>query len=145
MSSRRIARINEQLRREVAEILQYEVKDPRIGSVTVTAARVTPDLQLARVFVTAIGDAPERRETLAGLTGASAFIRSALADRLDLRRVPELRFELDESLSHAMRIEQLLSEVLPEDSPSGAADDAVSEASGTAEDEADAGSDRRGD
>lgn len=113
MSNRRVARLNEQLRREVAGILQYEVKDPRIGPVTVTAARVSPDLQQARLFVAITGSDAERQETLAGLDAARAFIRSALAQRLELRRAPELRFEVDASLEHAQRIERLLGDVLP--------------------------------
>jgi ribosome-binding factor A len=122
MSHRRVARLNEQLRREVAEILQFAVKDPRIGPVTVTAARVSPDLQQAKLFVAITGSADERSETLAGLEAARPFIRSELAARLDLRRAPELRFETDESLEHARHIERLLGEVLPGDAADEAAD-----------------------
>jgi ribosome-binding factor A len=113
MSKRRIERLNEQLRREVAEIVQREVKDPRIGALTITGARVSRDLQLARLFVSVSGSADAQRATLAGLDAAKAFIRSALASRLELRHIPELRFQLDETLDHAMRIERLLHEVLP--------------------------------
>ncbi|HUG41439.1 MAG TPA: 30S ribosome-binding factor RbfA [Longimicrobiales bacterium] len=113
MAGLRIKRVNEQLKREISEILLGEVKDPRIGPVTVTGVSAAPDLTLARIFVRPLGSAEERRETLAGLDAAGSFIRSEVARRLRLRRVPELRFEVDESLEHAMRIERLLSELKP--------------------------------
>lgn len=111
MAGLRIKRVNEQLKREISEILLGEVKDPRIGPVTVTAVSTAPDLTLARVFVHPLGSEEERTETLAGLRAAGAFIRSEIGRRLRLRRTPELRFEIDESLEHALRIERLLAEV----------------------------------
>jgi ribosome-binding factor A len=113
MAGHRIERVNEQLRREISQLLVGEVKDPRVSAVTVTRVSTAPDLTLARVFVQLLGEEDERAETLEGLTAASSFIRSALGQRLRLRRVPELRFEPDRSLEHAMRIEALLSEVAP--------------------------------
>ena len=113
MAGLRIKRVNEQLKREIAEILLGEVKDPRIGPVTVTAVTTAPDLTLARVFVQPLGSEKERRETLAGLRAAGPFIRAEVGRRIQLRRVPELRFEVDESLEHALRIERLLNEVAP--------------------------------
>lgn len=114
MAGLRIKRVNEQLKREISEVLLGEVKDPRVGPVTVTAVSTAPDLTLARVFVQPLGTDEERRETLAGLRAASPFIRTELGRRVQLRRVPELRFEVDESLAHALRIERLLSELAPE-------------------------------
>jgi ribosome-binding factor A len=113
MAAHRIERINEQLRREIADIVLGEVKDPRVGPVTVTGVRTAPDLTLARVFVQILGSAADRKETLAGLRAATPFIRMALGQRIRLRRVPELRFELDLNLEHAIRIEQLLQEAAP--------------------------------
>ncbi len=110
MARHRIKRVNEQLRREISRLLVGEVRDPRVGSVTVTRVSAAPDLTLARVFVQLLGDEEERKTTMQGLEGATPFIRSALADRIEMRRVPELRFEIDESLEHALRIERLLSE-----------------------------------
>lgn len=115
MASRRVERLNEQLKREIAEILRFEVKDPRVGLAVVTAVQVTPDLSLARVYIQPSGESDEQQETLTGLHAAAAFVRSQLAQRLRLRHVPELRFELDQSLERAQRIEQLLNEVLPPD------------------------------
>lgn len=110
MARHRIQRVNEQLKREIARLLVGEVRDPRVGPVTVTRVVAAPDLTLARVFVQLLGDEEERRTTLEGLEGATPFLRSALADRVRMRRVPELRFEIDESLEHALRIERLLAD-----------------------------------
>lgn len=110
MARHRIKRVNEQLKREISRIVVGEVKDPRVGAVTVTRVVAAPDLTLARVFVQLIGDDEERASTLEGLAAATPFIRSALSSRIDMRRVPEIRFEPDASLEHAMRIERLLAE-----------------------------------
>jgi ribosome-binding factor A len=117
MANRRVERLNEQLRREISDILRRTVRDPRIGIPTITRVQVTPDLWVARVFVRAMGTAEERAEALEGLEGASAFIRRELRG-LKVRRVPELRFEVDETLEHASRIEELLREVGPVPEPS---------------------------
>jgi ribosome-binding factor A len=118
MSQRRRARLNEQFKREISEILRTQVHDPRIGAPTVTGVDATPDLWSARIFVR---PGPTSEETdadeqlLAGLRAATPFIRRTLGQTLTLRRVPELRFELDETLDRALRIEAILREVLPED------------------------------
>ena len=125
MAGLRIKRINEQLKREIAEILLGEVKDPRVGPVTVTAVSAAPDLTLARVFVTPLGTEEERRETMAGLRAAGAFIRAEIGRRLTLRRAPELRFEIDESLEHAQRIQRILAEVAPDDEEGQPGEDAA--------------------
>jgi len=111
MARRRVERLGEQFRREITEILQREVKDPRIGYVTITGVDVTPDLFHARVYVRIMGDEARKAEALKGLDAAAPFIRGELGQRLHIRRIPELRFEIDRSLEHALRIEQLLREV----------------------------------
>ena len=113
--SRRIPRLNEQLKREVSEIIAREVRDPRVGLVIVTGAEVTPDLWVAKIYVQLTGDTVEKEETLAGLKAAAPFVRIALGKRLQLRRVPEIRFLEDLTLERASRIEQILDEVLPPD------------------------------
>ncbi|MEX0843425.1 MAG: 30S ribosome-binding factor RbfA [Gemmatimonadota bacterium] len=116
--SRRTARLNEQFKREVSDILHRDVRDPRVGTPTVTDVEVTSDLWLARVYVRpGPGEDLEERgpELLAGLEAAEPFLRRELAERLSLRRIPELRFELDRTLDHALRIESILREVLPPD------------------------------
>jgi ribosome-binding factor A len=113
MASKRIARLNEQLRRELAELVHTSVRDPRVGVVTVTAVKVVPDLTTARVLVRLVGDDAERQATLDGLQAAAPFLRRTLGQMLHVRRIPELRFSPDASLEHAQRIEAILAEVLP--------------------------------
>jgi len=111
---RRTDRINELLREEIAVMVRDEVRDPRVGLVTVTAVETSPELDHAKVYVTTLGDDDERSEAVAGLRSAAPFIRSQLSKRLHLRRIPELHFEIDRMLDEAMRIEALLREALPE-------------------------------
>lgn len=118
--SRRLERLNEQVKREISDILRSEVKDPRIGLVTVTEARVTPDLSIARVYVRGLGTSEE--ELFAGLRKATPYIRRELGRRLTIRHVPELRFEADRALEHALHIEKLLAEVLPREAEGGEED-----------------------
>lgn len=112
--SKRIARLNEQLKREISGLLRTQVRDPRVGLVTVTNVEVAADLGSARVRVRVSGTEAERQESLAGLQAAAPFLRRSLGRMLSIRHVPELRFMEDHSLEHALRIEQILSEVLPE-------------------------------
>lgn len=114
MASKRTARLNEQLKREIAELVRTDVRDPRVGLVSVTGVQVSSDLSFARVFVRVLGDEAERQESLEGLQAAAPFIRRALGQELHIRRIPELRFQEDRSLEHAQRIEEILHEVLPE-------------------------------
>lgn len=112
---RRTARLNEQLKRELSELIRTQVRDPRVGLVTITGVDTTRDLSVARVHVRTMGNDTERASTLDGLAAASAFLRTALGRTLRIRKVPELRFQEDRSLEHARRIEQVLSEVMPPD------------------------------
>lgn len=97
------------MRREIADILERRLRDPRLGStVTVTDVQVTQDLSFARVFVTVLGDESARGPALEALRRASGFVRRELGGRLDLREVPELRFEYDGSLDQGRRVEDLL-------------------------------------
>lgn len=133
MASRRIERLNEQLRREISDILRRDVRDPRVGRPTVTRVEVTHDLWMARVYVRIDGTQDERAAVLDGLDAAAAFIRRELGG-LRIRRVPEVRFEADLTLEHASRIEELLREVSSEQRE--APDD------GTQTDDEDGGEDR---
>lgn len=130
---RRFDRLNEQLRRELADLLLTEVKDPRVGSVVVTGVRVSPDLAVARVLV-GLPDREEREQSMEGLRAAAPFLRTAIANRLPIRHSPELRFELDASLDHARHIESLLREVRPEGGWENDEDAAGSSDSGDAPD-----------
>ena len=102
-------RVANLMRREIADILANELRDPRLGAmVSVTDVEVTGDLSFARVFVSVLATDPERDRTLDGLARAAGYIRRALAPRLGLREVPELRFLLDESLAKGARVDELL-------------------------------------
>lgn len=107
---RRPQRIGEQIREEISNLLLRGLKDPRIGFATITAVRVSPDLRHAWVYVSVLGSAVERQETLHGLEAASAFLRRELAHRLRMRHVPVLQFELDTSAEYGARIEKLIEE-----------------------------------
>ena len=112
---RRTDRINELLREEIAVLVRDEVRDPRVGLATVTAVETSPELDHAKVYITTLGDEEERAEVLAGLKSAAPFVRSQLSKRLQMRRIPELHFEIDRVLEEAMRIEALLREALPDE------------------------------
>ncbi len=119
MSNRRIARLNEQMKREISEILRTEVRDPRIGLPTVTSVEVTPDLWSAKVFVRPDPtdgelEDPDHEGLIEGLSQAAPFVRRQLGKSLTLRRVPELRFQPDRAIERGLRIERILREVLPE-------------------------------
>src|SRR5512142_2363170 len=104
----RPARIGEEIRVELSQLLMREVKDPGVGFITLTEAKVTPDLQIARVYYTPIGDEKARRETRRALERATPFLRRHVGQRLRLRRVPELEFFFDESVERGDRIEQII-------------------------------------
>jgi ribosome-binding factor A len=108
--NKRVARVNEQMKRELIALLRYDVRDPRVGAVTVTDVETAPDLYHAKVYVSIPGDVEERDRALEGLRAASGFLRGEIGRRMHIRRAPELHFTLDETLRHAMHIEQLLRE-----------------------------------
>jgi ribosome-binding factor A len=102
-------RLGEALREEIETIVEGELGDPRIGLVSVSSVQLAEDSRSARVFVTVEGDENEAEQTLEGLTAAVGFIRREVAERLHLRRPPELFFQLDRSEICSARIDQLLS------------------------------------
>ncbi|MDT8435154.1 MAG: 30S ribosome-binding factor RbfA [Gemmatimonadota bacterium] len=116
-SQRRIERINQLLREEIAGLLRREIKDPRAATVTVTSVEATSDLSYADVYVRTLGEAVAPGEAIRGLESAEGVLRRALGRTLRLHRIPELRFHFDRSLEHARRIESLLDEVRPPPPP----------------------------
>lgn len=110
---KRTDRVNEQLRQEISLVARDQVRDPRVGLVTITAVETSPEMDHARVFITALGTDEEREEALIGLRSASPFIRGQLGKRLHMRRIPELHFQIDRVVEEASRIEALLREALP--------------------------------
>jgi len=119
--SRRTRQVGEFLREELTDIIRKEVKDPRIGFMSVTAVDVTPDLRNARVYVSVLGSDEEREETLAALRSASGFIRHHLKPRLHMRQIPELEFRDDRSMEHAEQIARALNELHRADAAKAAA------------------------
>jgi ribosome-binding factor A len=101
-------RLGEALREEISTLLEGELSDPRIGLANVSEVHLAPDARSARVFVTVEGGEEEALRTMEGLVAATGFIRRELAERLHLRRPPELAFELDRSTQYKSRIDQLL-------------------------------------
>ncbi|MEK9502196.1 30S ribosome-binding factor RbfA [Gaopeijia maritima] len=112
--ARRIERLNEQLKRELAVLIQSGLRDPRVVGVTVTAVRTTADLNLARVLVRLSGTDDEKAAAIDGLDRAAPWLRRELGRDLRIRRVPELAFQEDVAQERAARIEELLAEVRPE-------------------------------
>ncbi len=109
--SHRNQRVAEQIKEEVGQILSTEVADPGIGLVTVTRVKVTPDLSLARVYWTLVGDTSERKATEKALARAAAYVRHLLSTRMSLRRSPEVLFTYDQSVAAQDRVEQILQEL----------------------------------
>ena len=109
-------RVGDQIRQELSEMLtRGDVHDPGIGFITLTRVQVSPDLQLARVFYTSLGDPQARRETARALERATPFFRRQIGARLRLRRVPEVEFRFDEAIQHQDRIEQILRDLHEEE------------------------------
>jgi ribosome-binding factor A len=117
----RTIRLAEQIRIEIGDILARQVRDPGVGFLTLTRVKVTDDLLQARIFYTAMGDPAERKTTQRALERALPFIRRALGQRLQLRRVPEITFLYDESVAHQARVEELLEDIKRQDAARAAA------------------------
>ena len=107
----RPSRVADQIRAELASLLAREVHDPGIGFVTLTRVQVSPDIQQARVYYTALGDEQARKKSEGALERAAPFLRRQIGSRLRLKRVPELKFHYDDSIARQDRIEQLLNEI----------------------------------
>lgn len=111
--SHRIERVNQLIRQEISQLLQRELKDPRLGTfVAVTEVDTSPDLRYAKVYISFISSQEERQNALNALSGASHFIRKELAKNLRLRRIPELSFHWDNSIEQGDRISRLIDQVI---------------------------------
>ncbi len=111
MSKIRAERVGEQIKKELSLLFQNELKDPRIGFVTVTAVEASGDLSQAKVYLSVLGNEEQKEETLAALAKAKGFLRSELGKRIRLRHTPELIFKFDSSIDYGNRIETLLREL----------------------------------
>ncbi|RUT29756.1 30S ribosome-binding factor RbfA [Paenibacillus zeisoli] len=115
MAKNRTGRVGEQIKKELSVLIQTEMKDPRIGFITVTGVEVTSDLSQAKVYLSVFGDAEQKETSLKGLEKAKGFLRSELGKRVMLRHTPELIFKIDESIAYGSHIEKLLGEISHED------------------------------
>ncbi len=111
MASRRQRQVSELLHEEISQLIQHHTRDPRLGFVTVTGVDVSPDLRLARVYVTTLGDETDAKSMLEGLASAAGYFRRQLGQSLSLRYVPQLTFKLDSSLEYGLHIESLLDSI----------------------------------
>jgi ribosome-binding factor A len=111
-------RVDEAMRAVLSDAIAKDLKDPRIGFVTVTGVKTSPDLRHARVYVSVLGNDPERSASINGLRSAHGFLQRRLADELTLKHTPSLTFEYDDSVDRGMRISRLLAEHAPEEAPS---------------------------
>jgi ribosome-binding factor A len=110
--SQRLRRVADQIQKELSGLLQTELKDPRVGMITLTGVEVSPDLAHAKVFFTTLGDAEALARTETGLKRAAGFLRSELGHRLKLRVTPEIRFIHDPSVEHGARLSKLIDDAV---------------------------------
>src|SRR4051794_22687898 len=108
MSGSRMRRVDEAVRAVLSDVITQEIKDPRVGFVTVTAVKTSPDLRHARVYVSVLGSEEEREASLAGLRSAHGFLQRRVAGELRLKHTPALEFAYDPSIDAGMRITEIL-------------------------------------
>ena len=111
----RARRVADQMQRELSELIRLEVKDPRVGMLTITEVEVTRDMDHAKVFFTTLGGKPEHDACLEGLQRASGFLRTQLSQRMQLRQVPKLSFVYDHSVERGVQLSQLIESAVAED------------------------------
>jgi len=117
MSAPRRARIADQIQRELAELIRLEVRDPRVGMVTLTGVDLSRDQSHAKVYFTVLGAPSDAEQAQEGLQRAAGFLRSSLAHRLTTRSVPELAFAFDESVERGVRLSRLIDEAVKPQPP----------------------------
>ena len=113
----RFERINEELKKEISNIINYELNNPNVtGLISVTKAKITPDLKYAKVYVSIL-NSKNIKETLAGFKKSSGYIRTEIAKRINLRITPELIFELDDSIEYGAKIDSILKDIMKDINP----------------------------
>ncbi|UCC60130.1 MAG: 30S ribosome-binding factor RbfA [Dehalococcoidia bacterium] len=116
MSTRRISRVNDIIRKEISSLLMHEIRDPRLGGLlSVTEVDTSPDLKYAKVFVSVMGSEEEKKQVEKGLAAASGYLRRGLGERLTLRYIPQLSFFRDDSIERGSRILEMIDDVAPKD------------------------------
>lgn len=117
MSSRRVLKAAEAIREVVSMAILTDLRDPRVEGVTVTYVEVTPDMRAAKVHVSVMGTESQQKTCLRGLQSSAGYLQSKIADRIDTRYTPRLKFELDQGVKQSIAIAKMLEEVLPEERP----------------------------
>jgi ribosome-binding factor A len=131
MSSRRVLKAAEAIREVVGMAVLVDLKDPRIRDVTVTFVEVSPDMRLAKVHVSVMGDEAKQQLSLRGLQNSAGYLQKKIGDRLDTRYTPKLMFVLDKGVKNAMIVTRILNEVLPRESDPFEEEDESSEPEST--------------
>ncbi|MCR6545896.1 30S ribosome-binding factor RbfA [Dehalobacterium formicoaceticum] len=111
----RSGRLSEEFKKEIADIIKNDVKDPRVGFVSVVFVEVSGDIRHAKVFVSVLGGEKAVQDSMAALKSASGFIRREISKRIQLRYTPEITFVYDDSIAHGVKISKILADVLPEE------------------------------
>jgi ribosome-binding factor A len=112
MSSHRIERVNTQIKREISDLIQRQLRDPRLNEfIAVTEVSTSPDLKHAKIFISSMGGQQEEEKVLGALNSASGFLRTNLAKRMKMRFIPELHFTWDNSIEHGDKVLRLLDKI----------------------------------
>ena len=127
MPGRRTDRVGVLIQRELSEIIQRGLKDPRVSFCTISQVQVSTDLKYADIKVSVVGDKKQKRNSITGLKSAAGFLRREVGQRIGLRHAPELRFELDDSVDQLMRIDHLLNQIHTQEEISVLSDDESTE------------------
>jgi len=114
MSSQRPERVQEAIRQEVSKIIQDEMRDPRLGFLTITGVVLTRDLRYARIYFSVLGEDKDKRLALKGLKNAKGYIKGLLADRIKLKFMPDIEFKIDESFEHTRHVYDVLNKIKKE-------------------------------
>jgi len=118
-NEQRRRRVEDQIQQELSQILQLELKDPRVRMITISGVKVSPDFAMAKVFYTILGTAEDRDLADDGLRSASGFLRTALGKRLRIHNIPELRFTYDTSIERGVRLSQLIDQAVADKPATG--------------------------
>lgn len=119
MSSARPERVQEALRQEISRIVQNEMRDPRLGFLTITGVELTRDLRYARVYFSVLGEEKDKKLALKGLNSAKGYIKGLLCDRIKLKFMPDIEFKIDESFEHTKKIFDILDKIKKEKPDAG--------------------------
>lgn len=110
----RLEKVNEELKREISEIVQYKLKDPRLGFITITKVEITPDLRNAKVYYSVLGSVQEEAKAQQGLESSAGYVRKLIGDTIKMRYTPELIFKIDKSAEYSVNIFKRLKEIKDE-------------------------------